>query len=194
MASSSDGKYDKILKASIEVISEKGLDKTSISDIVKKAGVAQGTFYLYFSSKKALIPAIADNLLTITLEGIKENIQGKEKFWAVLEVVIDETFNITDAHKDVIVLCYSGLAIDHSMEKWESIYQPYYSWLEDIIRRAIKNHEIISDINVKWTARMIINLIESAAERFYISHEQNDTLEVFKAETFYFIKRSLFRA
>ncbi|MBT2618872.1 MULTISPECIES: TetR family transcriptional regulator [unclassified Bacillus (in: firmicutes)] len=191
MAGSSDGKYDKILKASIEVISEKGLDKTSISDIVKKAGIAQGTFYLYFSSKKALIPAIADNLLTITLEGIKENIQGKENFWDVLEVVLDETFNITDAHKDVIVLCYSGLAIDHSMEKWESIYQPYYSWLEDIIRRAIKNHEIIRDINVKWTARIIINLIESAAERFYISHEQNDTLEVFKAETFNFIKRSL---
>ncbi|MFD6442339.1 TetR family transcriptional regulator [Peribacillus sp. NPDC060186] len=193
MPSSSDGKYDKILKASIEVISEKGLDKTSISDIVKKAGVAQGTFYLYFSSKKALIPAIADNLLTITLEGIKGNIQGKDNFWDILEVVIDETFNITDAHKDVIVLCYSGLAIDHSMEKWESIYQPYYNWLEDIIINAINNNDIITDINVKWTARIIINLVENAAERFYISHEQDDTLEVFKAEIFNFLKRSLFR-
>lgn len=52
MASSPDGKYEKILKAAIDVIPEKGLDKTSISDIVKKAGVAQGTFYLYFSSKR----------------------------------------------------------------------------------------------------------------------------------------------
>ncbi|MFC9596401.1 TetR family transcriptional regulator [Peribacillus butanolivorans] len=193
MASSPDGKYEKILKAAIDVIPEKGLDKTSISDIVKKAGVAQGTFYLYFSSKKALIPAIADNLLTITLEGIKEKIQTKKNFWDVLEVVIDETFNVTDAHKDVIVLCYSGLAIDYSMEKWESIYQPYYSWLEDIIDNAIKNNQIISDINVKWTARMIINLIENSAERFFISHEQDDTLEVFKGEIFNFLKRALFR-
>ncbi|MBK5445463.1 TetR family transcriptional regulator [Peribacillus butanolivorans] len=193
MASSPDGKYEKILKAAIDVIPEKGLDKTSISDIVKKAGVAQGTFYLYFSSKKALIPAIADNLLTITLEGIKEKIQTEENFWDVLEVVIDETFNVTDAHKDVIVLCYSGLAIDYSMEKWESIYQPYYSWLEDIIDNAIKNNQIISDINVKWTARMIINLIENSAERFFISHEQDDTLEVFKGEIFNFLKRALFR-
>ncbi|KQU16986.1 MULTISPECIES: TetR family transcriptional regulator [Peribacillus] len=193
MASSPDGKYEKILKAAIDVIPEKGLDKTSISDIVKKAGVAQGTFYLYFSSKKALIPAIADNLLTITLEGIKEKIQTEKNFWDVLEVVIDETFNVTDAHKDVIVLCYSGLAIDYSMEKWESIYQPYYSWLEDIIDNAIKNNQIISDINVKWTARMIINLIENSAERFFISHEQDDTLEVFKGEIFNFLKRALFR-
>lgn len=100
--------------------------------------------------------------------------------------MIDETFNVTDAHKDVIVLCYSGLAIDYSMEKWESIYQPYYSWLEDIIDNAIKNNQIISDINVKWTARMIINLIENSAERFFISHEQDDTLEVFKGEIFNF--------
>jgi AcrR family transcriptional regulator len=193
MAISSDDKYNKILQAAIDVISEKGLDKTSISAIVKKAGIAQGTFYLYFSSKKALIPAIADNLFTITLEAVKDEIQGKETFWDVLEVVIDETFKITDAYKDVIVLCYSGLAIDHSMEKWESIYQPYYEWLEDIINTAIHNNEIISDINVKWTARTIINLIENASERFYISHEQDNSLKVVKNEIFNFIKRSLFR-
>jgi AcrR family transcriptional regulator len=193
MARSSDDKYNKILQAAIDVISEKGLDKTSISAIVKKAGIAQGTFYLYFSSKKALIPAIADNLFTITLEAVKDEIQGKETFWDVLEVVIDETFKITDAYKDVIVLCYSGLAIDHSMEKWESIYQPYYEWLEDIINAAIHNNEIFSEINVKWTARTIINLIENASERFYISHEQDNSLKVVKNEIFNFIKRSLFR-
>jgi hypothetical protein len=37
------------------------LSKASISEIVKKAGTAQGTFYLYFSSKNALISAIAEN-------------------------------------------------------------------------------------------------------------------------------------
>ena len=193
MVSISDGKYNKILKAAIDVISEKGLDKTSISDIVKKAGIAQGTFYLYFSSKKALIPSIADNLLTTTLEGIKEKTKGKENFWDVLEVVIDETFNITDSYKDIIVLCYSGLAIDYSMEKWESIYQPYYHWFEDILNKAIKSNEIFREINVKWTAKLIINLVENAAERFYISLEQDDTLEVFKGEIFNFLKRSLIR-
>lgn len=194
MVSSTDGKYDKILKASIDVISEKGLDKTSISDIVKKAGIAQGTFYLYFSSKKALVPAIADNLLTTTLERIKEKAQGKESFWDVLEVVINETFTITDMHKDILVLCYSGLAIDYSMEKWEAIYQPYYHWLEDLLHTAIQNNEIISEIHVKWTAKLIINLVENAAERFYIGLEQDGNLEVFKDDIINFVKRSLVRA
>lgn len=191
IANTSDDKYNKILKAAIDVISEKGLDKTSISNIVQKAGVAQGTFYLYFSSKKALIPAIADNLLTTTLERIKEKTQGKENFWDVLEVVIDETFHITDSYKDIIVLCYSGLAIDHSMEKWEAIYRPYYHWFEVILNKAINDNEIISDINIERMAKMIINLVENAAERFYIGRDQDDTVDIVKAETYNFIKRSL---
>lgn len=193
MARTSDDKLEKILNAAINVISEKGLDNTSISDIAKKAGIAQGTFYLYFPSKKALIPAIADNLLTTTLERIKDKTQAKEHFWDTLEIVIDETFTMTESYKDIIVLCYSGLAIDNSLEKWEAIYSPYYRWLEDKLNKAIKNNEITSDMNVKQTAKIIINLVENAAERFYISLEQDDSLEAFKAEIFNFIRRTLYR-
>lgn len=194
MASRSDDKYQKLLVAAIDVIAEKGLDQTSISDIVKKAGVAQGTFYLYFSSKKALIPAIADNLFGMTLERIKEKAESKEKLWDALEIVIDETFKITEEHKDVIVLCYSGLAIDHSLEKWEAIYQPYYQWLENLLNQAVQANEIVADLHVKWTAKTLINMIENAAERYYIGLEQDDSLEAFKHELLIFLKRALFKA
>ncbi|MBP1964296.1 TetR family transcriptional regulator [Paenibacillus aceris] len=186
-----DSKYTKILHAAIEIISIKGLEKTSISEIVKQAGVAQGTFYLYFQSKNALIPAIADNLLTTTLDTIKKKVAGETSFWRLLEIFIDETFHITDAYKDVIVLCYSGLAIDHSMEKWEAIYQPYYDWFESILKKGIASNELTSRMHVNWTARMVINLVENAAERFYIGQEQNDTLEVYKTEVYTFLQRSL---
>ncbi|OZI11363.1 TetR family transcriptional regulator [Bacillaceae bacterium SAS-127] len=190
MSETKDGKYNKILQAAISTISQKGLDKTSISDIVKMAGVAQGTFYLYFPSKKALIPAIAENLLTITLNEIKMVTENKQDFWEIIRIMIDETFKLTKSHKEVIVLCYSGLAIEHSMEKWEAIYQPYYQWLEAILEKAIASEEIFGQININWTAKIIINLIESAAERFYSSEDESD-LDAFKEETYFFLKRSL---
>ncbi|WP_203364517.1 TetR family transcriptional regulator [Bacillus sp. REN10] len=190
MSSVKDGKYNKILQAAISTISQKGLDKTSISDIVKMAGVAQGTFYLYFPSKKALIPAIAENLLTMTLHEIKTGTENAEDFWEIVRIMIDETFKLTKTHKEVIVLCYSGLAIDHSMEKWEAIYQPYYHWLESILDRAVASEDIVGEININWTAKIIINLIESAAERFYISEDESK-LDAFKEETYSFLKRSL---
>lgn len=44
-------KNDSLLNTAFELFTEKGLHKTTISDIVEKAGVAKGTFYLYFKDK-----------------------------------------------------------------------------------------------------------------------------------------------
>lgn len=187
----SNDKYLRILHAAIEVISAKGLDKTSISDIVQSAGVAQGTFYLYFRSKNALIPAIAENLLSTTLEKIKNRTSDQNSFLKMLVVFIDEIYKITDEYKDVLVLCYSGLAIDNSMQAWENIYLPFYQWFEDILNQAIEQREIIADINVKWTAKMIINTVENSAERFYIGRDQDVTKEESQNELFKFMSRSL---
>ncbi len=44
-------KRDSLLNTSFELFTSQGINQTSISDIVKKAGVAKGTFYLYFKDK-----------------------------------------------------------------------------------------------------------------------------------------------
>lgn len=186
-----EDKYERIIESAIEIISEKGFQKTVVSDIVKKAQVAQGTFYLYFPSKNALIPAIAERLLKMTLSKIKESMSESKDFWHALKTYIDETYKITNEYKDVLILCYSGLAFEYSMETWEKIYQPYYEWFEQIIHKAISRKEIIDNINVVSYAKLLINLVENSAERFYIANDQNLTDEESKKELFLFIQRSL---
>ena len=44
-------KHDSILNTAFDLFLTKGITKTSISDIVDTAGVAKGTFYLYFKDK-----------------------------------------------------------------------------------------------------------------------------------------------
>lgn len=44
-------KKDALYNTAFELFTTKGLAKTTISDIVEKAGVAKGTFYLYFKDK-----------------------------------------------------------------------------------------------------------------------------------------------
>ena len=46
-------KENSLLKTAFEFFTTKGFSKTSITDIVSKAGVAKGTFYLYFKKQKA---------------------------------------------------------------------------------------------------------------------------------------------
>lgn len=47
-------KRKKLLNSAIEVFGKKGFKKTSIPDITKKAGLATGTFYLYFEDKSEI--------------------------------------------------------------------------------------------------------------------------------------------
>ena len=44
-------KRNSLLDSAFTLFIDNGFNKTSIADIVKKAGVAKGTFYLYFKDK-----------------------------------------------------------------------------------------------------------------------------------------------
>ena len=184
-------KYHRILAAAIKVISANGLEKTKISDIVKEAGVAQGTFYLYFSSKNALIPAIASELLEKLLLEIKQKTHCNLSFWDALHTVIEVTFNVTKSYQNVLVLCYSGFALNCSFEIWEKTYNPYYEWFEEQVYNAQQRGEILPHHNVKRTVSMIINLIEDSAERLYLFRAQEGSIEDIKRDLFLFIKNAL---
>ena len=50
---------NKMLTAATRVFSSKGYASSSVSDIIKEAEVARGTFYLYFESKRAAFEKVA---------------------------------------------------------------------------------------------------------------------------------------
>lgn len=51
-----------IKETALEVFAERGYHQTSVSDLVAAAGVARGTFYLYFDSKDAIFLELLDDL------------------------------------------------------------------------------------------------------------------------------------
>ena len=60
-----------LMTSAVQVFHEKGIYGTRVSDIVSRAGVAQGTFYNHFQSKEAMFKAIADEVdLPIVLYNI----------------------------------------------------------------------------------------------------------------------------
>ncbi|MFB5661063.1 TetR/AcrR family transcriptional regulator [Alteribacillus sp. HJP-4] len=57
-------KQAKILDAAIEIFAEKGYANTSTSEIAKKAGVAEGTIFRHYKTKKELLISIVTPVLT----------------------------------------------------------------------------------------------------------------------------------
>ncbi len=53
-----------LLEAARDVFVEKGFGAASVDDIALRAGVARGTFYLYFQDKRAIFEALVDDFLS----------------------------------------------------------------------------------------------------------------------------------
>jgi len=56
-------RQEQVLEAAKEVFAKKGFHRASIADIVQKAGIARGTFYLYFKSKRHIFTSLLESLL-----------------------------------------------------------------------------------------------------------------------------------
>lgn len=62
-AESREARRSQILDRAAPVFASRGYHGASVSDLVTAAGVARGTFYLYFSSKDEIFLALLDDLL-----------------------------------------------------------------------------------------------------------------------------------
>ena len=62
-------KRTNLFNAAYELFLTKGIQDTAIDDIVKKAGVAKGTFYLYFKNKYDVVDRL---ILNKSIKTIKE--------------------------------------------------------------------------------------------------------------------------
>jgi AcrR family transcriptional regulator len=65
-----------IVTAAAAAFAERGVAKTAVSDIVKAAGVAQGTFYLYFETKEDVILAVVERMAEAIFDGIAAQVRA----------------------------------------------------------------------------------------------------------------------
>jgi Transcriptional regulator len=84
---------DEILDAAETLFTAKGYHETAVSDIVKKVGVSQGTFYYYFVSKEAALDAIVNRRVARIQSKIEEIVGSKEESARKIELIVYTTFN-----------------------------------------------------------------------------------------------------
>ena len=90
-------KENSLLKTAFESFTTKGFSKTSISDIVNKAGVAKGTFYLYFKDKydirNKLISHKSSQLFRNAADELEKNgesLDFEEKIIFIIDNIINQ--------------------------------------------------------------------------------------------------------
>ncbi len=89
-------KENRLLKSGFKLFTEKGINKTSVQDIVDNSNIAKGTFYLYFKDKyelrDILIAKKSEKLFNDAVKNVRnKNISNfTEQIITVIDYVIDE--------------------------------------------------------------------------------------------------------
>lgn len=127
-----------ILDCAVRCFAERGYHSTSVADIVQAAGVAQGTFYNYFESKRAIFDALLDGLL-IEIEAAARPVNlgaGEAEPMAQLRANVERVLAILLRQGDVTKLLLSeavGLDADADAK-----LQSFYRRLLDLLGKALE--------------------------------------------------------
>ena len=108
---SPDVRRQELMDASVAIFNRKGIARTTVSDITEAAGVAKGTFYLYFDSKEQLLGALKERLVDEILEHASTQYArvGQEDWWALVDSVLESFVDFMLERSDMVyVLMQEG--------------------------------------------------------------------------------------
>ena len=110
-------KLSKLCDAAYELFSSNGVHNTIIDDIVKNAGVAKGTFYLYFKDKYDLVDKVIVRKTSALLNGAMEALAEKNKvqtqsFQQSVIFIADYLINFFMGDKKFLELIHSNLSLN----------------------------------------------------------------------------------
>ncbi len=94
---------EELVAAATALFIEQGYERTSVSDIVRSVGVAQGTFYYHFRAKAEVLEAVVGRHVA-ALTGVVASVVRREGLDVVdrLEEVIETLFAATAANRPLI--------------------------------------------------------------------------------------------
>lgn len=158
-------KQDRIIKASLILFSEKGLENTSISDIVELSNIGRGTFYNYFNTPKDVFCEILDRLnFEINFE-VKQAQIGVNNAYDFLYASFKAYFDLVSTENMIMFHKNNQNQIRSISYDSESILSLVLNMQEDL-----KRFTEVSFVDEKYFKMFSLVAISSASELFVCLH------------------------
>ncbi|MFE1245006.1 TetR/AcrR family transcriptional regulator [Fictibacillus sp. NPDC058756] len=164
-------KQQKILAAAIDTFSEKGFAASSTSEIAKKAGVAEGTIFRHYKTKKELLLAIVTPTMakfaapffikTFAKEVFEKEYEHYEDF---LRMIAKNRLEFVKKHFSVLKIFIQEIAFHNELrEPYQKLFNEHvYGKFKKIIEHFQEKGEIIDlppETIIRMSASSIIGYI-----------------------------------
>jgi AcrR family transcriptional regulator len=136
-----------ILEAARKVFSKKGFNGTTVDDIAEAAGVAKGTVYLYFRSKREVYLAALRQGIVRLNEETRRRVAAPEAIQAKIRAFIGTRVKYFEGNRDFFKIYHSefGNILTHPAhihKDFKELYCQQARMLEAVLREAAKQGAI----------------------------------------------------
>jgi AcrR family transcriptional regulator len=179
-----EDKRKRILRAAIELFTQKSFERTTIKDITRKAKVAKGTFYNFFMKKEDVLLYFLDREIEESRDVIQRKIYSKNNFFDQLEVLVLTYLKHIFRNKDFAKILVSNRVMLMGTKNNKNELRLMES-LSQLIDLAKQRSEIKDHVNTRRMAEIIF-----AINTMYIIYWLNGTIKS-KNECIARIKKTL---
>ncbi len=140
MKSKSNEKYYRIINAATKIFAKKGFYHTKVSEIAKEAKVADGTIYLYFESKDAILISLFEEQMKRVLDNMREKIAEEKDAVKKIEKFALNHLKLIEQNKNMAEIIQVELRQSSKfMKEYKNEqFAEYLNLIGDIIREGQK--------------------------------------------------------
>ncbi len=161
--SKEDQRREQILEAALDVVVEKGYEKSRMDDIVRVAGLSKGAIYWYYKSKKEVYLSLVNHWVfkySATLNHIvEEDLPASDQLRALFRFFVKQYQHNVRVFK-ALVEFWSLAARDEDFRiKMQKVYTEFLNLIENILAKGVELGEF-DPLDTKIAALSIVVNIE----------------------------------
>lgn len=153
-----------ILEAAEEVFGENSYERASIAEITRRAGVAQGTFYVYFPDKKTAFIELVHALNRNLRHAISNAVAGLDSRFEIERIGFKTFFEYVVEHRPLYRIVRESEFVDAETHKWhyQTLAASYIRGLET----AQDKGEIATHVSAETMAWVLMGVAELIGARY----------------------------
>lgn len=152
---------NQILDAATKVFAEKGFHPTTIKDIAREAGIADGTIYNYFENKMALMLGLLDRLNESDrrVEDFSQLTAGD--FRSLMKAYLRHRLTVLKADNfEIFRVVVSEIMVNKELRElyYQKIVEPTFAMAEKFFQQWAEQH-LVKPINISLAMRAISGMV-----------------------------------
>jgi len=161
-----------IIEAAIHLFASKGYNHTNVRDIAKAAGMATGTFYIYYTNKRDLFVEVVDDVIRDIIGEIADAIRKEKNLVKRTELRARVFFENYQRYSEILNQLRAEMA---SEDHWaqEKVKKIYWDLTKPLIREAQQGivNGYIRKVDPDLLAFTLIGIVEILSLRVKLDHK-----------------------